>query len=518
MNKESILLTTAISYTNGSPHIGHLYEAVLADFIKRIYQIACYDVKLLTGTDEHGKKIQTTAQDKKISPIELCDKYSLEFKKMNIQINSSFDYFIRTTDPIHKELVRKSIQSIILTQSESESDLNPIYLGEYSGYYNVREESYITETQASQTNYIDPLTSKPYEIVKEPTYYFILNKYTNQINQIIKQIEPSYFQDEINSRISKGLDDLSITRTSFTWGIDFPSNIDKNDNHIVYVWFDALLNYITGKNILFPDNNQIKMIHLIGKDILWFHSVIYPAILEACGYSNLQPYKILTHGFILDKEGRKMSKSLGNVISNEELLNTYPIDAIRYYLITNTTLGQDFKFDSENLINNYNNVLIRSFGNLFQRLFKIIKPIQNEINIWLNLDLNMDLLKLKQKQCKCMIEKILQWNGEDLHTYNNYLNNIIDKLNKDLTEKKPWTLELENQVNILGEIIIDYYIVMCLMYPIIPSKVIELSIHFGWETTDKFKLNLNMREIYLNILPTTNKPIAFEYIKVKLSK
>lgn len=394
-NQQSILLTTAISYTNGSPHIGHLYEAILADFIKRIYQIADYDVKLLTGTDEHGKKIQITAQEKDITPIELCDKYSNEFKQMNININSSFDHFIRTTDSIHKNMVIKSIETILSTQSDQHKNM---YLSEYSGYYNIREECYINELQASKTNYIDTLTSKPYEIVKEPTWYFVLNNFINQIKTIIKNIEPSCFQDEINTRISGGLEDLSITRTTFNWGIPFPlSKLMSNDDpqHIIYVWFDALLNYVTGKNILFENNNNVKPVHLIGKDILWFHCVIYPAILEACGYSNLQPYKILTHGFILDKEGKKMSKSLGNVISNEELFEKYPVDAIRYYLITNSIMGQDFKFNQENLINTYNNILIKSFGNLFQRLLKLTKPLQNEINEWFKF--NSNLFELEKK-------------------------------------------------------------------------------------------------------------------------
>lgn len=504
-NEKNILLTTAISYTNGSPHIGHLYEAILADFIKRVYQIANYDVKLLTGTDEHGKKIQLTAQDQTITPIELCDKYSNEFKQMNMRIDSAYDYFIRTTESAHKDLVSKSIQSILSTQSES----NPsIYLGEYFGYYNIREECYITELQASKTNYIDPVTSKPYEIVKEPTWYLILNKYLEQINMVVKNIEPAYFQDEINTRILDGLEDLSITRTTFTWGIPFPStNLDGDNQHIIYVWFDALLNYITGKNILFPNNSNIKPVHLIGKDILWFHSVIYPAILEACGYSDLVPHKILTHGFILDKDGRKMSKSLGNVIYNGELIERYPIEAIRYYLITNTVLGQDFKFDSENMVSNYNNILIKGFGNLFQRLFKVVKPIQQEINEWLKS--NQISLELRQNESNNLVRKVLNWDG-NFKLYHDYLNTTINKLNKDLTEKKPWTLELKLQANILGEFLIDYYIIMCLMFPIIPSKILELSKHFGWEN----KLNLSTQEIYLHISHDTSKPIAFEYLKM----
>lgn len=440
--KQKVLLTTAISYTNGSPHIGHLYEAILGDFIKRVYEIMSFDVKLLTGTDEHGKKIQTTAQACGINPIELCDKYSEEFKQMNNLIGSSYDYFIRTTELAHKELVSKSIELILKKNiSNYKSNSNTIYLGEYSGYYNMREECYITELQASQTNYLDPLTFKPYEIVKESTYYFVLNKFTNIINKTIDKIEPANLRDEIRLRVTKGLDDLSISRTSFTWGIPLPitlNTFDKtdttiisnnNDNsHIIYVWFDALLNYITGKNILFPNEpieSNIKSIHIIGKDILWFHSVIYPAILEACGYTDSFPYKIVTHGFVTDKDGRKMSKSLGNVISNEKLLKTYPIEAIRYYFITNTIMGEDFKFDSINLVNMYNNILIKGFGNLFQRLLKVLKPVQIEINLWL--DANNITFTLAKTKCNEMLEKFIDL-GENFNKYNDYLNSMIVKI------------------------------------------------------------------------------------------
>ena len=511
---DKVLITTAISYTNGSPHIGHLYEAVLADFIKRVHQVInCTDiksdVKLLTGTDEHGKKIQTTAQDKNITPIQLCDKYSTEFKEMNQKINSSYDYFIRTTYPAHKELVSKAIEGILTTQSVD----NPIiYLGEYSGYYNVREECYITQTQASQTNYIDPISSKPYEVVKEPSYFFKLNKYNKEIAECISKITPSHFIPEIQSRLDKGLEDLSITRTGFDWGIPFPS--DKS--HTIYVWFDALLNYITGQNILFGSNdnncnniNKPKTIHLVGKDIIWFHSVIYPAILRA-SYPTIDYNghidKILVHGFILDKEGRKMSKSLGNVISNEYLLNTYPIEAIRYYLISNTIMGQDFKFDSSNLVNMYNNVLIKNFGNLFQRLLKIIKPIQKEINEYLSIQSNKNIFEEKLANCTDILFKFVAEYNFDL--YHDYLNKLISISNKELTEKKPWTLELEEQVGILSYTVVDFYLSMCLMYPIIPTKVLELGVHLGW---DKFEMRLE--QININIPENTNKIIAFESIK-----
>jgi methionyl-tRNA synthetase len=505
MEMEHIFITTAISYTNGSPHIGHLYEAILADFIKRVYQIRGYEVKLLTGTDEHGKKIQTTAQEQNLTPIQLCDKYSLQFKEMNKKINSSYDYFIRTTEPTHKEHVSKTIDNIISIQSED----NPIiYLGEYSGYYNMREECYITQIQASQTNYIDPISSKPYEILKEPSYFLKLDKYEKEINKCVEKIIPSHFIPEIKSRLSKGLEDLSITRTGIDWGIPFPTN----NSHTIYVWFDALLNYITGQNILYGlnglnDNKKVKSIHLIGKDIIWFHSVIYPAILEASyPQHDYNKYidKILVHGFILDKEGRKMSKSMGNVISNDELLKTYPIEAIRYYLITNTILGQDFKFDSYNLVNMYNNILIKNFGNLFQRLLKVIKPLQIEINQYL--ELNKTILEINKVKCNDMLDKFIC--EMNFYLYHDYLNQLINISNKDLTEKKPWTLEIEEQVEILSHMVVDFYLIMCLMYPIIPSKVLDLGTHFGWN-----KFDLKIEQINLSIYENSNKIIAFEYIK-----
>lgn len=496
---EQIFITTAISYTNGSPHIGHLYESILADFIKRVYEIKDIPVKLLTGTDEHGKKIQIASQEQNLTPIQLCNKYSLQFKEMNQKINSSYDYFIRTTELIHKENVINMINNILLTQS---ADDPIIYLGEYSGYYNVREECYITLTQAIQNNFIDPVSSKPYEIVKEPSYFFKLNKYEKVIYECVNKIIPSQFIPEIKSRLDKGLEDLSITRTGFNWGIPFPTN----SIHTVYVWFDALLNYITGYKILYgTNNNKVKIIHLIGKDIIWFHSVIYPAILQTSNINyNDSIDKIVVHGFILDKEGRKMSKSLGNVISNEELLKIYPIEAIRYYLITNTILGQDFKFDPSNLINMYNNILIKNFGNLFQRLLKLIKPIQIEINKYLKL--NKNILEINKIKCLNMLNDFISELNFDI--YHDYLNLLIGTTNKELTEKKPWTLEIEKKVIILSDMVVNFYLTMCLMYPIIPIKVFELGTHFGWK-----KFHLSIEQLNVIVPDNTNKIIAFECLK-----
>lgn len=498
-NTEKILITTAISYTNGNPHIGHLYESILADFIKKVYQINTLipsNVKLLTGTDEHGKKIQTNAQELGIEPSQLCDKYSNEFKQMNLKIGTSFNYFIRTTEPTHKNLVSNTIKKIL-----DSTNSNSIYLHTYKGYYSIREEIFISDIQAALTNYQDPVTFKPYDIINEPTYYFKQSKYIQNIYTCVQTINPPEFKKDIIHKLEKGLDDLSISRTSFTWGIPFPND----STHIVYVWFDALLNYITGANILFENSNNIKMIHIIGKDILWFHSVIYPAILAASDLNNLTPYKILTHGFVLDKDGNKMSKSLGNVINIQELFNLYSIEAIRYYFITNTILGKDFKFDPDNLSNNYNNILVKDFGNLFQRLFKIIKPIHLLLNDYFYN--NSDKIKSTKLFYIQQINNFLE--TFDFLFYNNLLFAIINNLNKTLSDKKPWTLTIDEQIEIVGEIMINFNIGMCLMYPIIPDKILKLAKYLNWND----KLNLYNFDIGLDIDITINKIIAFDLEK-----
>ena len=265
---------------------------------------------------------------------------------------------------------------------------------------------------------------------------------------------------------------------------------------------------------------------MIGKDILWFHSVIYPGILKACGYDNMIPYQILTHGFVMDKEGKKMSKSVGNVISIDELFSTYPVEAIRYYFITNTILGQDFKFDPDAIINLYNNVLIKDYGNLFQRLLKIVKPIQSELNNYF--ELNKEKIILEKNK---VLEQITHFaNSMDFLQYNKLLGELIGQVNKTLTEKKPWTLPLDEQVGILGDIMISYNIIQCLMYPIIPNKVLELATYFGWASiwvstsestsvstsvstsTYENKINLKTYDINLHIEESVGKIIAFEHI------
>ncbi len=507
MSQPNLLITTAISYTNGGPHIGHLYEAVLADFLKKSFGFF-NNVKLLTGTDEHGKKIELTAKDLNMEPIKLCNLNSLKFKNLNDKLGVDYDHFIRTTDKLHKNLVTKSIIKSMNNQD--------IYLDNYIGYYNVREECFVNDSDAILNNFKDPVSGKPLEKITEESYFFTLEKYSDYIKQINNSglVFPSTCFS-CDSRL-ESLKNLSISRTSFNWGIPFPNfetetntntNTNPNPNHIVYVWFDALLNYVTGSNILYDtDSNKIpdQTIHLIGKDIVWFHSVIYPAILKSCDYNEYQAKNILVHGFILDKNGIKMSKSLGNVIDVEYLFEKYPIDAIRYYLIMETIWGEDIKFNEDRLKDLYNNELIKDWGNLFQRLFALSKPIQKELNEYfssnsdkINTNINNFLTELNQITSSYSIYK-----------YKSLIQSLCAHANKELTDKKPWTLKLEDQIQsklkiqIIGDLIVELTKIMDLLYPIIPNKIIQMKNWLG--------LNNHANGIKLNI--TADKIKAFDAI------
>lgn len=477
---ENVLLTTAISYTNGKPHVGHLYESVLADFVKKSFGLFS-NAMLLTGTDEHGKKIQNTARDLNMEPIELCNMNSAKFKTLNDRLGVNYNLFIRTTQTEHKDNVTKSI-----LQSNQSGD---IYLSNYTGYYNVREETFITDLEAQETDYKDPITNIPYEKVVEESYFFKLNKYKSYIMELLENelVFPSN-RFSIGERLDN-LKDLSISRTSFDWGIKFPLTSSKD--HIVYVWFDALLNYVTGAKIL--NTNFDKTIHIIGKDILWFHAVIYPAILKSCGYDTFQAKNILVHGFILDKNGVKMSKSLNNVIDVDYILDKYCIEAIRYYLIMETTWGEDIKFNEDRMKDMYNNELIKSFGNMYQRLFTLGKPLQNEINQYLMIN-----EKAIAENREIFMNEIRDIVTTYSHTrYKSKILSICSFVNKELTDKKPWekTFNPDMKVELLAELFIQLSHVMTLLYPIIPNKITELRTILGYKEHNNYMLNMTSDKV-----------------------
>jgi len=342
--KEKYYITTAINYTNGRPHIGHAYEAVVTDIIARYHRTYGRDVFFLTGTDEHGQKVANTAQDLGKTPKQLCDENVQHFKDLNQKLLISNDYFVRTTDKNHYKLAQKMFQYAL--------DKNDIYKGIYKGWYNEREECFISETDARNSDYKDAMTGKKLEQREEACYFFKMSKYQSQLINFLQNnpqfIQPINNYNLIMTRLEKPLEDLCVSRSTFNWGVPLPH--DKE--HVMYVWFDALTNYLSGIDYFnFEHCNKSHYwpadVHVIGRDIVWFHTVIWPCILFSCDIP--LPKSVYCHGFVTDAQGTKMSKSLGNVINPFDMLNKYDVDTIRYFIASQGSFGEDIKWNIKDL-------------------------------------------------------------------------------------------------------------------------------------------------------------------------
>lgn len=468
------LITSAIAYANGQPHIGHLYEILLTDMINRFTNVI-KPTEMLTGTDEHGRKIQDTARALNITPKELCDKNSALFQNLYRQLGVFYTKFIRTTDQEHVDFVKESIDKAS----------RYIYKDKYTSYYNVREEKFISEMEASLTDFKDPVTGVGYELSTEETYMFKLSLFKSVIKNNLHRVQ-GFNTDCFNDRLNN-LHDLSISRLKndlFDWGIEFP----LDENHIVYVWFDALLNYISGGNSIFGIT-EYKSIHVIGKDIVWFHSVIYPSILVSLGlplYEN-----IYVHGFILDKNGNKMSKSLGNTVDPTDLLNKYPVEAIRFYFFMETNEDNDIHFNEENIVAYYNNILVKEFGNLLQRYYKLIS--NNDIVKYYEFKLSENI--------KEAIEKL------DIPLLRIIFKMLVSTANKELTDKKPWKNDNMECLLSVGDKIFN---AMTILKCVIPDKIMEINKVLGMPLGD-FMLRDHF-EIFYHFYEPVEKFQAFKLI------
>jgi methionyl-tRNA synthetase len=367
MSADRYYITTAISYPNGKPHIGHAYELIATDALARFQRLDGKQVYFLTGTDEHGIKMHQTARKEGVTPRELADRNAAEFQRMATALNASNDDFIRTTEERHY----RSSQAIWKAM-EARGD---IYKGGYAGWYSVRDEAYYgeEETELRDDGVRYGPQGTPVEWVEEESYFFRLSAYGDRLLKFYEEnpafIGPAERRNEIVSFVKSGLKDLSVSRTTFDWGIPVPGD----EKHVMYVWVDALTNYITG--VGYPDENDPLWpfwpadLHVIGKDITRFHAIYWPAFLMSAGIA--LPKRVFGHGFVFNR-GEKMSKSVGNVIDPFALVEHYGLDQVRYFLLREVPFGQDGNYSHEAIVNRTNADLANDLGNLAQRSLSMI--------------------------------------------------------------------------------------------------------------------------------------------------
>ncbi|HKY81206.1 MAG TPA: methionine--tRNA ligase [Sphingobium sp.] len=388
-------ITTAISYPNGRPHIGHAYEVIATDAIARFQRMMGRDVFFQTGTDEHGLKMAQTARDRGMEPRALADEMSSYFKDMNDGLNISHDRFIRTSEADHHRASQALWQAM-----EASGDL---YLGRYEGWYSVRDEAFYDEKELAEGEGGEKLSPQgtPVEWTVEESWFFRLSAYQQKLLDLYASqpdfIQPDSRRNEIMRFVEGGLSDLSVSRTSFDWGVKVPGSAESGQLHVMYVWVDALTNYLTGCG--YPDDAQRMarywaeggdITHIIGKDIVRFHTVYWPAFLMSAKLP--LPRKVFGHGFLLNR-GEKMSKSVGNVADPMELADRFGVDQLRYFLLSEVTFGNDGSYSAEAIVARSNSDLANSFGNLAQRTLSFIaKNLEGRVPEPASQDVDGDLL------------------------------------------------------------------------------------------------------------------------------
>ena len=504
-------ITTPIYYPSGKPHMGHAYSSIVADIFARFKRLEGYKVLFLTGTDEHGQKIQKEADKNKKDPKKFCDEISETFRSLTKILNLSNNDFIRTTEARHFKSVNEIWKRLTMS--------GDIYLDKYSGWYSVSDEAYYDEDEIEEINgkKICKTSGSSVEWVEEESYFFKLSAFQKRLLEHYKKNEdfilPKSRKNEVVKFVEKGLKDLSISRTSFSWGIPVPAN----KNHIIYVWLDALTNYLSALNFPNTDDDKYKSfwpadVHIIGKDILRFHAVYWPAFLIA---ANLPlPKRVFGHGWILSDD-KKMSKSLGNILDPIEVIKDYGIDQLRYYLIKEVSLGNDGSISMENLKNCINNDLANNYGNLCQRVFSFIKKNCNN-KIPKKSKLRESDIKLIQNIKNNLPKLIDHINNQNLNEYIKMVVNFSFEANKYFNDSEPWSLKTkdpERMNAILHTISEQIKNISILLNPIIPVSTKKVLETINLSDKDISIENIKKNDIFDYNLELKNLDILFKKIE-----
>ncbi len=468
MSKKTFYITTPIYYPSGNPHIGHCYTTVACDSIARYKRMQGYDVKLLTGTDEHGLKIEQKASEKGITPKQYVDEIVATFKKLWQYMNISYDQFIRTTDDYHIETVQKIFKTLY--------DKGYIYKGEYSGKYCTPCESFWTDSQLDE-NGCCPECHRPVTLAKEEAYFFKMSPFADRIEKLLT--ETDYLQPKtravelVNNFIKPGLEDLCVSRTTFKWGI--PVTFDEK--HIVYVWIDALSNYISALGYMNSRPNEFDKYwpadtHMVAKDIMRFHAIIWPAMLMALDLP--LPKHLAVHGWITF-DGKKMSKSLGNVVDPFVLGERYGCDSIRYHILREMALGADSSFSNEIMINRINSDLANGIGNLVSRTVAMADKYFGGTLPECREDTELDT-EFKNTVVKTVADVDNAMSKTEIKNALEIIFRTVDRANKYIDETEPWKLGKSEEskprlATVLYNLLDAIRIISGLLSPFMPSTM-----------------------------------------------